>query len=389
MKYLIPLAVPNLTGNEKKYLNNCIDTTFVSSVGEYVTRFESMVARATGSDYAVATSAGTTGLHAALTAVGVKHGDLVIIPTFTFIASANAIAHCGAEPWCMDISINDWCLNPKRVKREIDSCCEKKGKILIHRPSGKRVAAIMPVYTLGNIPNMTLFRSIADEYGLPLVADAACAIGAEYGRQPFGKLADLSVLSFNGNKTITCGGGGAVVGNDIKLLDLVRHLTTTARVWPDYDFDMVGFNYRMTNIQAAVGCAQMERLADFVAIKQKVDVYYKDSLKNIENITFFPRTEGSSCWFSGIVLPSSATLKDAKSICAELKEQGIEARPFWKPVHLQKPYRLSPRGQVSAAESLWERIITLPCSTNITEHDLVYISSITTNIELINREILL
>lgn len=373
---MIFLAVPNLTGNEKKYLDNCIETTFVSSVGEYVTRFESMVAKATGSDYAVATSAGTTGLHAALTAVGVKHGELVIIPTFTFIASANAVAHCGAEPWCMDISADDWCLDPKIVRQEMNRYCEKKGSILIHKPSGKRVAAIMPVYTLGNIPDMSLFRSIADEYELPLVVDAACAIGAEYNQQPFGKLADVSVLSFNGNKTITCGGGGAVVGNNKELLNLVRHLTTTARVWPDYDFDMVGFNYRMTNVQAAVGCAQMECLDDFVKTKRWVRIYYKEALNGKGDFSFFPHTEGSSCWFSGIVLPVSATLKDTKYICDELKKRDIEARPFWKPVHLQKPYRSSPRGKVSVAESLWERIITLPCSTNITEEEMQKVKSV-------------
>ena len=151
---MISLAMPNLTGNEKKYLDNCIDTTFVSSVGEYVTKFEAMVAEATGSKIAVATSAGTTGLHAALTAVGVKHNDLVIIPSFTFIASANSIAHCGAQPWLMDISESDWCLNPGLVRNEIEEHCEKRDGQLIYLRTGQRVAALMPVYTLGNIPDM-------------------------------------------------------------------------------------------------------------------------------------------------------------------------------------------------------------------------------------------
>lgn len=311
---MIPLAVPNLSGNEKKYLDHCIETTFVSSVGEYVTQFEDVVARETGSRSAVATSAGTTGLHAALMAVGVKPGELVIIPTFTFIASANAVAHCGAEPWCMDINIKDWCLDQEVVREELEKCCEKKDGILRHRPTGKRVAALMPVYTLGNIPDMEEFRLIADEYGLPLVADAACAIGAEYKKQSFGTLADLSVLSFNGNKTITCGGGGAVVGNNEELLERVRHLTTTARVWPDYDFDMVGYNYRMTNIQAAVGVAQMERLNQFIDAKKYVREYYAETLGGVKGIGFFPDLEGSSCWFSGIVLPEGKTLATANKI---------------------------------------------------------------------------
>lgn len=385
---MISLAMPDLTGNEKKYLDNCIDTTFVSSVGKYVTKFEEMVAKATGSTFAVATSSGTTGLHAALTAVGVKHGDLVIIPTFTFIASANAIAHCGAEPWLMDIDKSTWCLDATLVKSEIEKNCKKCENFLIHKESGKRVAALMPVYTLGNMPDMEAIRSIADEYGIPLVVDAACAIGATYRGENFGFLADLSVLSFNGNKTITCGGGGAVIGNNKEILSHVRHLTTTARVWPDYDFDEVGFNYRMTNIQAAVGVAQMERLSNFITIKRFIRKFYEDRLKELKehSISFFPTTDGSSCWFSGIVLPEGTDLNMAKSICASLKEQGIEARSFWKPVHLQKPYADSPRSKMDIAESLWQRIITLPCSTNIIEDDLELVSRcVTSAVEAIKQ----
>ncbi len=370
---MIPLAVPNLTGNEKKYLDNCIDTTFVSSVGEYVTEFEKLVAEHTGSVDAVATSSGTTGIHAALTSVGVKHGDLVIIPSFTFIASANAVRHCGADPWLIDINSSDWCLTPDLVREELSKHCVfgADGQ-LYHKDSGKRVAALMPVYTLGNIPDMIKLRQIADEYHLLLIADAACAIGADlYGKQ-IGELADLSILSFNGNKTITCGGGGAIVGTDKLLLDKVRHLTTTARVWPDYDFDEVGFNYRMTNIQAAVGVAQIERLDSFIATKRMVRSYYSDKLNSLvkDNISFFPTTVGSSCWFSGIVLPEGSDLSKAKEICAKMKEKNIETRSFWKPVHLQAPYKDCPTSDLRVSESLWQRIITLPCSTNITKEEL-------------------
>lgn len=160
----------------------------------------------------------------------------------------------------------------------------------------------MPVYTLGNIPDMDQFRKIADEYNLPLIADAACAIGATHHSRPLGVLADISVLSFNGNKTITCGGGGMVIGNEETLLKRIRHLTTTARVSSEYDFDMVGFNYRMTNIQAAVGCAQMERLEEFIDAKRRIRQFYREGLADLEEINFFPSTEGSSCWFSGILL---------------------------------------------------------------------------------------
>ena len=371
---MISLAIPNLTGNEKKYLDDCIDTTFVSSVGQYVKKFEEKVAEATGSPAAVATSAGTTAIHAALTAVGVKHNDLVIVPTFTFIASANAVRHCGADPWLVDVSESDWCLDPALVERELKKYAERRtdGQ-LYHKTTNQRIAALMPVYTLGNIPDMDKFRDIANEYKLPLVVDAACAIGATYKGKELGTLADLSTLSFNGNKTITCGGGGAVIGKDEKLLAHVRHLTTTARVWPDYDFDEVGFNYRMTNIQAAVGVAQMERLQTFVDRKRNVRKCYEENLAEWatgKNVTFFPTTKGSSCWFSGIVLPIGAKLKTAKKFCADLKAVDVEARVFWKPVHLQKPYEACPKSNLNVAEGLWQRIITLPCSTGIKDEEL-------------------
>lgn len=379
---MIPLAVPNLTGNEKKYLDNCIDTTFVSSVGEYVNLFETMVAEATGSKFSVATSAGTTGLHAALTAVGVKHDDLVVLPSFTFIASANAIAHCGAAPWLMDIESTTWCIDPTVVRNSLNRECEKQGEDLIHKASGRRVAAIMPVYTLGNIPDMQELRVIADEYKLPLVADAACAIGATSGEFNIGSLSDLSVLSFNGNKTITCGGGGAVVGNDEQLIGLVRHLTTTARIWPDYDFDMVGFNYRMTNVQAAIGCAQMERLNQFIDRKREVRAFYEDNLSILKEngYDFFPTTKGSSCWFSGIVFPKGTILDDLKRICSALKRVGIEGKAFWKPVHLQKPYKNAPREEMGISEGLWERVLTLPCSTGISTKELETVVKIVSDI---------
>lgn len=375
---MILLAVPNLTGNEKKYLDDCIDTTYVSSVGEYVTRLEKMSAEATGSKYAVATSSGTTGLHAMLMAVGVRAGELVIVPTFTFIASANAVAHCGAIPWLMDIKITDWCMDADLVRSELKENCAVRDGAVFHRESGRRVAAIMPVYTLGNIPDMQSFREIAEEYGIPLVADAACAVGATYQGGAFGCLADASVLSFNGNKTVTSGGGGMVVGNDEGLMGHIRHLTTTARVGTEYDFDVVGFNYRMTNIQAAVGCAQMERLEAFVKRKREVRSFYASAFESMKNIgiSFFPETSGGSCWMSGIVLPESTGLEDVRMLSSKMRERGIESRTFWKPVHLQEPYKNAPCSLRGVAESLWDRIITLPCSTGITDEELEYVGDI-------------
>jgi perosamine synthetase len=362
---MIPLAVPDLSGNEGRYLQECVATNYVSSVGAFVARFEEMVAAATGARHAVATSAGTTGLHAALTAVGVRQGDLVILPSFTFIASANAIAHCGASPWLFDIAAASWTLDVSLVGAALAEDTERRGGDLIHTPSGRRVAAMMPVYTLGTPADMDPLVELARTYRLPIVADAAAAIGARYQGRPIGALgADLTVLSFNGNKTLTSGGGGAVVGDDT-LTRLTRHLTTTARCGPNYDHDMVGFNYRMTNIQAAVGCAQLERLDELVSRKRGIAQEYARSMADLPGVGFFPRPSWaeSGCWLSAMTVPDSS----ASGVVAELRSRGVDARAFWKPVHLQAPYRAAPvYGLLRVCEELWPRIVTLPCSFSLT-----------------------
>lgn len=368
---MIPLAVPNLTGNERKYLNQCIDTTFVSSVGEFVNQLEKMTAEKCGVQYGVATSSGTTGLHLALVGCGVKQDDLVIIPSFTFIATANAVAHCGAVPWLMDISENTWTMDPAQVEQEITRNTTWDGESLIHK-SGRRVAALLPVYTLGTVPEMERFREIADKYRIPLIADAAAALGATYHGHKIGKLADLTVISMNGNKTITAGGGGVIVGQNENLLHRLKHLSSTARVSTEYDHDMVGYNYRMTNIQAAVGCAQLERLEEFVARKRAIRKFYHEALGKRNDITLFPTPSGieSACWFSGVVLKHGG-IESVRTIVTKMREKGIECRSFWKPVHLQFPYQNSVRAEsLKVADGLWDRIVTLPCSTGITDDEL-------------------
>lgn len=373
---MIPLAVPNLSGNERKYLNQCIDTTFVSSVGEFVTRIEEMSAEACGTEYGVATSSGTTGLHLALMGCGVGQDDIVIIPTFTFIATANAVAHCGAMPWLMDIDPAAWTMDAGQLEKELSSKSEPRGDELYHKATGRRIAAIMPVYTLGNVPDMEKINAVAGKYGLPVIADAAAAIGATYHGEKIGKWAKLTVLSFNGNKTVTAGGGGMVLGDDEALLKKLKHISTTARVTAEYDHDMVGYNYRMTNIQAAVGCAQLERLEIFLERKRHVRDFYEKELADVPGISFFPtpKRQESACWFSGIVLEEGG-IERVRGICAKLKEADIDARSFWKPVHLQKPYENALRADsLQVAENLWNRIITLPCSTGITDGELEQIA---------------
>lgn len=366
----IPLAVPNLGGNEARYLQECIDTTFVSTVGPFVERFEEMVAQAAGAPHrAVATSAGTTGLHAALVAVGVGPGDLVILPTFTFAASANAIAHCGAMPWLLDVGAGDWTLDPALVERVLADECDMRDGRPVRRACGRRVAAVMPVHTLGVPADMDALVAVARRHGLKVVADAAAALGSRLGERRVAEMgADLSVISFNGNKTVTAGGGGAVVGADPELLATVRHLTTTARVGADYLHDRVGFNYRMTNLQAAVGCAQLERLDEFVAAKRRIRAAYDAAFAGTPGLAPFPQPPGrlSECWFSGFVVesppcPPVPALRDA------LRRADIDARPFWRPMHLQPSFAEAPRTASPVADGLWGRVLTLPCSTGLTE----------------------
>jgi perosamine synthetase len=366
---LIPLAIPNLAGNESRYLQECVETNFVSSVGPFVTRFEAMVASASGTRYGVATSAGTTGLHAALTAVGVSRDDLVILPAFTFIASANAIAHCGATPWLFDVTEESWTLDPQQVAQALDADTEQRNGALFHKASGRRLAAMMPVYTLGMPADMDALVEVAGRYGLPVVADAAAALGAQYRGRSVGDLgADLTVFSFNGNKTVTAGGGGAIAGNDDARCSLVRHLTTTARRGAEYDHDMVGFNYRMTNLQAAVGCAQLEQLEKFVAAKRRIQRTYEEALADLPGVGLFPNPPWAecACWFSGVTLRGVTTVAETIAV---LRGQEIDARPFWKPIHLQPPYKAAPRSSLAVCEASWPRILTLPCSTSLTAEE--------------------
>jgi dTDP-4-amino-4,6-dideoxygalactose transaminase len=365
---MIPLAVPNLAGNEARYLQECIESTFVSSVGPFVTRFEEMVARAAAGRYAVATSAGTTGLHAALTALGVGRDDLVILQALTFIASANAIAHCGATPWLCDVAAESWTMDAAQVARLLQDETEERDGARWHTASGRRVAAIMPVYTLGMPADMDALMQVAHRYRLPVVADAAAALGALYKGRAVGDLgADLTVFSFNGNKTVTAGGGGVVAGNDEALCRRVRHLTTTARCGAEYDHDMVGFNYRMTNLQAAVGCAQLEQLEQFVASKRRIARRYNEALGDLPGVGVFPQPswgEGG-CWFSGITV----TRPTVAEIMPVLRERGVDSRPFWKPIHLQVPYAQVPRAPLPVSERVWRTILTLPCSTGLTDEE--------------------
>lgn len=365
---MIPLAEPNLSGNEARYLAECVASNFVSSVGPFVPRFESMVAEASGRCGAVATSSGTAALHASLVALGVSPGDLVIVPSLSFIATANAVAYCHARPAFLDVSSTSWTLDPGQLRRFIGEACESSGGTVVHRDSGARVAAVIAVHTLGHPADMDALESICAAHGLPLLADAAAALGATYGGRPAAARGTLAAISFNGNKTVTCGGGGAIVGDDPALMRAVRHLTTTARVGRDYEHDRVGFNYRMSNLEAAVGCAQLERLDEFVARKRAIAERYDRALSGLPGVGAFPRAPWgqSACWFGGFVAGPDCPMPGG-AIIDHLAGRSIGARRFWKPMHLQPPFADCPRGPLEVADGLWERVVTLPSSTHLTD----------------------
>ncbi len=368
---MIPLCVPDLSGNEARYLQECVDSTFVSSVGPFVTQFEGAVAAAAGVTAVTAVSSGTTGLHLALMTVGVAAGDLVILPSLTFIASANAIAHCGASPWLMDVSPDSWALDPDLFRAALESKTEQRNGETFHTTTGRRVKAVLPVYVMGQPADMDPIVETARQFGLAVVADGAAALGATYKDRLMGDLgADLTVISFNGNKTVTAGGGGAVCGNDEAIVAQARHLGTTARCGTEYDHDRVGYNYRMTNLQAAVGCAQMERVDDLVARKRAISRRYTAAFADIPGIGFFPSPDwaDSACWFSGITLNETRPPAVA-AVVEELRSRGINGRPFWKPIHLQKPYLSTPCEALPVCDAVWRSILTLPCSTGLSEAD--------------------
>ncbi len=366
---MIPLAEPNLTGNELRYLTECVESGYVSTVGRFVGRLEDLAAAAAGAPRAVATASGTAGLHVSLVALGVRPGDLVILPSYTFVASANAIAQCGAEPWLIDIAADSLTLDPEALAGELADHVERRRDGLIHRPTGRRVAAILPVHALGQPADMDPIVDLARESELPVLADGAAALGAHYRDRLLGEFgADLTVVSFNGNKTFTAGGGGMVLGDDATLTERVRHLSTTARIGPGYDHDAVGYNYRMTNLQAAVGCAQMERLGAFLAVKRRLQADYEAALADVPGLSPLPCPDGrdSACWLSALVLDPEV---DADAVRAGLQARGIDSRPFWRPIHQQAPYEKAPRGTMGVCEALWPRVLVLPCSTHLSTEE--------------------
>jgi dTDP-4-amino-4,6-dideoxygalactose transaminase len=372
----VPLAVPNLDGREAEYLEECIRSTFVSSAGPFVSEFRSRVAALSGTPTSSATCSGTVALQMALEALGIGRGDLVMVPSLTFIATPNAVRHTGADVWLVDSRADSWTLDVDLARAAIESETEPHPHGRRHRATGEILRAIMPVMIMGASMDFEPYVTLGADYGLKVVVDAAAAIGAT---GPDGVLlgatgVDAVCYSFNGNKTVTSGGGGAVAALDEALVERIEHVISTGRIGAAYDHDVVAYNFRMTNVEAAIGVAQLERLDLFIDRKHQVFERYAALAAEFDDLRPFPSSPvgRSTHWFSGLVFAGAdtAVFTDFRQA---MVQAGIDARPFWKPIHLQTPYRSSLRTTTDVADGVWERILPLPCSSGITDEELDYV----------------
>lgn len=327
----VPLSIPKFIGNEKKYLNECIDTTFVSSVGQFVDRFEKDMAAYTGAKRAVVCVSGTNALHMAMMLAGVERDDEVLTQALTFIATCNAISYIGAHPVFIDVDKSTMGLSPDAVMAWLAKNCEIKNGQCYDKLTGRRVKACVPMHTFGHPVRIEELAAICGEWHLELVEDAAESIGSKYKGKHTGLFGKVGALSFNGNKTITTGGGGMLLFMDEELGALAKHLTTQAKVPHRWEFkhDHIGYNYRMPNINAALGCAQLEHLDEYIADKRATAAAYADYFKNVENIEFFtePEKAFSNYWLNVVIM------KDHEAQLAFLQEtndNGVMTRPIWE-----------------------------------------------------------
>lgn len=354
----IPVAEPVLAGNEKKYVNQCLESGWISGSGSYVEAFEKGFADFCGVDHAVSIVNGTAALHVALLALGIGHGDEVIVPDLTFIASANAVTYCGAQPVFADVDAATWTLDPHDAAAKISA----------------RTKAIMPVHLYGHPADMTPILELAKEHDLRIIEDAAEAHGAEYKGRRVGSIGDIAAFSFFGNKVVTTGEGGMITTNDEKLAARARLLKGQG-MNPErrYHFPIVGYNYRMTNLQAAIGVAQMERIDWFIERRREVAAWYDNALKNLPVTTMTEASWARSVyWLYSICVPEGI---DRDLLMARLLDKGIETRPFFYPTHLQPPYLRAAEGQTfPVTTKLGAQGLSLPSSARLSKEEVAYIA---------------
>ncbi len=369
---MIPLSVPNISGNEWKYVKDCLDTGWISSVGSYVNKFEQMVADFAGAKYGVAAVNGTAALHISLLLSGVKQNDYVILPNLTFVASANSINYVGAEPILIDADPDLWQMDLDLLEQFLENETDIRGDELIYIKDGRRIAAIMPVHILGNICDMDRFLSIVGKYPIAIVEDSTEALGSSYKGKSAGRFSPLASFSFNGNKIISTGGGGVIITDDEELARHAKHITTTAKSKPDeYYHDEVAFNYRLVNILAAVGVAQMELLPSFIERKREITAFYKSELTGVADIRFqqeLPDVK-TNAWLVTIQTGKQQQLLD------HLNSNQILSRRFWVPMNQLPMFRNCVYVQHNdEAAQIYNSCLSIPCSTNIKDDELAIVA---------------
>lgn len=371
----IGLCVPYLGGREAEYLAECIATNYVSSVGPFVARFERAIADYVGTRFAVAAVNGTAALHLALLAVGVKPDDEVLVSTLSFIAPANAVRYCGAWPVFIDAEIQHWQMNPAAVAEFLEDRCVVREGLTVNVTTGRIVRAIVPVHILGHPVDMDLILELSRRYGLSVVEDATESLGARYRGRQVGTLGDIACLSFNGNKLITTGGGGMVITNNRKFAECCAYLSTQAKDDPiEYVHRAVGFNYRLTNIPAALGCAQMERIDDHIAAKRRIALRYASDLRAIPGLR--PQAEAtwaeSIWWMTTIRVDREEYGLKSREVMHALQQRGIATRPLWQPLHRSPAHTAAVESNPSPcpiAERLASEALSLPSSVGLTESE--------------------
>ena len=361
-----PLSVPKFIGNEKKYLNECIDTTFVSSVGQFVDRFENDMAVYTGAKKAVVCVSGTNALHMAMMLVGVECNDEVLTQALTFIATCNAISYIGAHPVFIDVDKKTMGLSPDAIKNWLENNAEIRNGQCYNKNSGRRVKACVPMHTFGHPVRIEEIADICAEYHIELVEDAAESIGSKYKGKHTGLFGKVGALSFNGNKTITTGGGGMLLFIDEELSALAKHLTTQAKVPHRWEFrhDHIGYNYRMPNVNAALGCAQLEHLDEFISDKRATAAAYADFFKNIEDIDFFIEPENcfSNYWLNVVILKD----RDAQqSFLQETNDNGVMTRPIWELMNRLPMFEKCEHDNLENTIWFADRVVNIPSSVRL------------------------
>ena len=368
----IPLAIPEIRSNEWKYLKECLDAGWVSSAGPFVKRFEEEFADYMGAANAVATVNGTAALHIALLVAGVRPDDEVLVSDLTFIAPVNAIRYAGAWPVLIDVEKDSWQMDVGRARAFLEQKCSVLNGETRSRETGRRVKAVVPVHILGNCVDMDPLLELAREFHLMVIEDATEGLGSRYKDRPLGTMGHLGCFSFNGNKIITTGGGGMLVSRSDELSERARYLSTQAKDDEvEFVHGAIGYNYRLTNLQAAMGCAQLEVLEEYVRAKRQIAARYTECFEAVKGISPMREAEASysSFWLYTILVDESEARADSRTLASILRQNGIETRPLWQPMHRSAPHRGCEPWDCPIADILNRRSISLPCSVGLAADD--------------------